>query len=96
LLLLGEVAVEHAAIDRHQPRHVVERAAFVEFVRGGVGQAELADRAVRLDEARIRRAAGRAESSGGLPVTLSTASSHQGLLSGPGMREEALARDVDS
>src|SRR5579859_5803732 len=49
-----EIAVENAAVDRGE---ISGRNPLVDFVHGGVHEAELDHRAIVLDEARIRGAA---------------------------------------
>ena len=57
----AEEPVEKAAVDRGQPRDVGELDPLVDLVHRLADEAELGDRAIGVDEARVRGAAGRAE-----------------------------------
>ena len=55
--VVGEEAVEKAAVDPRQKVEVVHRDPLVDLVHGAADEAELHHRAIVLDEAGIRRAA---------------------------------------
>jgi len=57
----GRKNVEKPAVDGGQIGKVGERDTLVDLVHGLADEAELGDRAIGVDEARVRRAAGRAE-----------------------------------
>ena len=51
-----EIALQHALVDARQSLEILERYSFVDRMNGRVDEAELDDRADRLDEARVRGA----------------------------------------